>query len=61
MGTNVASIYNDAKLFIIQHSANVRYLAREPSEDIFAVQCQETTPTNNFACEIPLRGSLSQF
>ncbi len=28
---------------------------------IFAVQCQETTPTNSFACEIPVRGSLSQF
>ena len=28
---------------------------------IFAFQCQETTPTNSFACEIPVRGSLSQF
>ena len=25
---------------------------------IFAFLCQETTPTNNFVCEIPLRGSL---
>ncbi len=28
---------------------------------IFMFQCQETTPTNSFAYEIPVRGSLSQF
>ncbi len=27
---------------------------------IFAFQCQETTPTTSFACEIPVRGSFSQ-
>ncbi len=41
-------------------------MAREPSEEIFmvvifAVQCQETTPTTNFVREIPVRGSFSQF
>ncbi len=46
-------------------AGNFRGMAREPSEEIFtvvifAVQCQETTPTTSFACEIPVRGSFSQ-
>ncbi len=51
------------KLYTVQREifagANVSYLASEPSAEIFmgsnlifAVQCQETTPTNSFACEI---------
>ncbi len=28
---------------------------------IFAFQCQETIPTRSFACEMPVRGSFSQF
>ncbi len=47
------------------YSGNVHYLApcRALSRHflIITFQCQETTPTNSFACEIPVRGSLSQF
>ncbi len=51
---------------IYRIAANFRYLASEPSAEIFViqiftVQCQETTPTNSFAYEIPVCGSLSQF
>ncbi len=45
---------------------NFRYLAPALSRNcswvrIFAVQCQETTPINSFACEILVHGSLSLF
>ncbi len=53
-------------LSFVPYSGKFRGMAREPSEEIFAVvifafQCQETTPTTSFACEIPVRGSFSQF
>ncbi len=35
--------------------------SRAVSRNFPNLQCQETTPTNSFAREIPLRGSLSQF
>ena len=38
----------------------VEWLER-PSKEMFTVQCQETTPTTSFACEIPVRGSSFSF
>ncbi len=40
---------------------SAKWLERPPSDEIFAFQCQETTPTTSFACEIPVRGSFPIF
>ncbi len=41
--------------------ANFRGMARDALKRIFAFQCQETTPTTSFACEIPVRRASLNF